>query len=77
MNSVLALGGAFGSSSDCPAEAASIKCYVDAIRELKSELTSWSPGCLQGTLRLLLVTLFLAFSEVRQGMKTFLKKIPS
>lgn len=66
MNSVLALGGAFGSSSDCLTESASMKCYVDAIREIKSELTAWSPDCLKSNLRLLLVTLFLTFSEVRR-----------
>lgn len=64
MNTVLALGGSFGSALDGATEEQSLMYYGRAIRQLKPALTIWSGSSLRETLRLLLVTLFLCFSEV-------------
>jgi len=68
MNAVLALGGSFGSALDMATEENSLKYYGHAIGALKSELTSSSTGSLREALRLLLVTLFLCFSDVSKGV---------
>lgn len=67
MDAVLALGGSFGSALDTATEETSLKYYGHAIRTLKSELTASSTGSLREALRLLLVTMFLCFSDVSKG----------